>query len=643
MSFRFIYGRSGFGKTMQCISEIKNMINKNEDESKLVLIVPEQYTFVTENKILRYIGEKALLRTEVLSFKKMAHMMFDELGGRAQSIINESGKRMLINKVINQNIESLSYLKKISKRQGFNDVVSEIITEFKKYNVSYDSLYAASQKIDKEELSDKVNELAIIYQKLDEKMHESYIDSDDELTILYKLLLKNNLFKDAYIWVDEFSTFTPQQLNILEVLAKDASKINVTLTLDKDSSDESIFLPVLSTESKLLKLIENNNIRYEKPLFLNKNSNFRFRNSPELYHIEKHFFSYPIKIYKDKVNNVSIYKANNTYEEIENVAKTIIELVRDKKYRYKDICVVCRNIDDYDKITSAIFDEYDIPYFIDRKLKLASNPLIIFITSIFEIFISNFSYESMFRYLKSGLLNIDKTDIDNLENFVLERGIKGYSWIQYKKDEEIEEDEKDICILMKQISHPLKEFFDKISGKKTVKDICTNLYNFLSDMNVFQKIDSWIEIFNEKKIEYKVREYSQIEQIVVDTLDQAVDVIGDDILDVKEFYQILNYGFANQEIGVIPAALDQVNIGDVGRVKGKDAKIVFIVGVNDGIFPNNKKEEGILKDDDRNILNSLGITLASDTRKKVYERICSLYSTYCQQSVFIFIISNCRF
>ena len=110
MSIRFIYGRAGIGKSTWCINSIAENIKK-DDENKLILIVPEQYTFNTENRILKSIGEPALLRTQVLSFKKMAHEVFEECGGRVKEIIKESGRNMLIHKVLNEKIESLEYFR----------------------------------------------------------------------------------------------------------------------------------------------------------------------------------------------------------------------------------------------------------------------------------------------------------------------------------------------------------------------------------------------------------------------------------------------------------------------------------------------------------------------------------------------------
>lgn len=639
MSIRFIYGRAGTGKSKFCIDEIKNKVNSDET-NKLILLVPEQYTFTTENKVLRAIGEVAFLRTEVLSFKKMARIVFDECGGRVKEVIKESGRNMLIHRVLNENMDSLDYFKKISREQGFNEIISDIITEFKKYNIDTENLRLINEKVDDDELYKKLNELSLIYEAFNLKMNEGYIDGDDELTLLNKKLIEKNIYEGAEVWIDEFTTFTPQQLDIIRLLAKVCKRVNITLcmdsgsTLNRNEDVTDVFNSIKNTENKILKIMKENNIGYDTPINLNDDTPYRFINSKELRHIEKYFFTYPFNAFRGENKDVSLYKANNIYDEVDRVAKDIVRLVRDEGYRYRDISVVCRNIDDYEKITSVIFKDYNIPYFMDKKLQLLGNPLIILITSAFEIMFKNWSYESVFKYLKSGLTGIDSGYIDILENFVLERGIKGYKWISkdiisedwFNRGKELTEEEIAIAEIMEEVRRPLMIFHKKINGKHTVKDICKSIYEFLLDIEAFQRIDSWIEKFEEVNLEDKVKEYSQVERIVIDTLDQAVDVIGEEELESFEFFKILNSGFSNEEIGVIPVALDQVNIGDVARIKGREVKALYIVGINDGILPSSKKEEGILSDRDREILNEVGISLASDTRTKVFEEQFLLYT-----------------
>lgn len=632
MGIRFVFGRAGSGKSYYCLNQIKKKLT-NDKNNKLIMLVPDQYTFQTEKKLLEYVGEKALLRAEVLSFKRMATRIFDKCGGRAINVIEDSGKNMLIYKLLKDKGEELQYFNRISKQQGFVGIVSKSITEFKKYNISEEILKEKELEIENKDLKEKISDLASIYETFNESLHKGYIDSEDILSILAKKLKECDLYDDAEIWVDEFTTFTPQQLEVLKVLAKQCKNVNITLCSDGEiqftEGETDIFDVIKNTENRILKMMQENNTSYKEPVNLNKKNIYRFKDSKELGHIEKYFFNYPFKIYKDDCKDIRLYKANNNYSEIEWVAQDILKLVRDKGYRYKDIAVVCREIDSYDKITSVIFNEYNIPYFLDKKREILSNPLVVLIISALEILVTNWSYESVFKYVKSGLITLETNFIDKLENYILANGIKGYKWTRdllTSQDQELTQEEIEIFEYMEEIRRPIINLYNKIKGDVTVRKYCTALYEFLLEINAFETMDKWLDDFNNKGMQDKIKEYTQVPAIVMDMLDQAVEVLGDEVVDLKTFSKILISGFEEKEIGVIPMALDQVNIGDIARIKGRDVKALYIVGANDGVLPSANKDEGILSDEDRIELKSMGIELASDTRSRVFEEQFMVYT-----------------
>lgn len=641
MGIRFIYGRAGSGKSTYCLNSIKNRINDNNG-NRLIYLVPEQYTFQRETMLLKDVGEEGLLRAQVLSFKTMAQKVFDECGGRVHDRMRDVGKSMLIHKILQESEENLQYFNRISKEQGFTDIISETITEFKKYNVTPSVLREGLTKIDDEELKSKLTDLANIFEKFDISISENLVDTDDELTYLANKLNNCSLYDNAEIWIDEFTTFTPQQMEVIKGLAKKCKEVNIALCMDEVSSgDDSevtdIFNSLKTTELRILNMMRDEHIGYEKPVNLNDNKNNRFKYNHELKHLEKYFFTYPFKSYKQDVNTIRLYKANNSYDEVENVAKEILRFVRDKGYRFRDISVVCRNIDDYEKIATVIFNEYDIPFFLDKKIDILSNPLIVLILSSIEVMIRNWSYESVFKYLKSGLVNIDSNEIDILENYVLANGIKGFKWTNELSISEEDNDEIDPIKVMIKVREPLIKLHSRIRGNKSVKAICTAIYEFLIELDCFNRIEEWISEFDEYGMQSKVMEYQQVSEIVIDILDQAVDVIGEDLITINEFYKILNAGFQNREIGIIPVALDQVNIGGIGRIKGRNVKVLFIVGVNDGVLPAANKDEGILSDRDRDLLKENGIELSSSTRAKVFEEQYMVYTALTLASDYLMI------
>lgn len=641
MGIRFIYGRAGSGKSTYCLNSIKNRLNDNNGNT-LIYLVPEQYTFQRETMLLKDVGEEGLLRAQVLSFKTMAQKVFDECGGRVHDRMRDVGKSMLIHKILQESEENLQYFNRISKEQGFTDIISETITEFKKYNVTPSVLREGLTKIDDEELKSKLTDLANIFEKFDISISENLVDTDDELTYLANKLNNCSLYDNAEIWIDEFTTFTPQQMEVIKGLAKKCKEVNIALCMDEVSSgDDSevtdIFNSLKTTELRILNMMRDEHIGYEKPVNLNDNKNNRFKYNHELKHLEKYFFTYPFKSYKQDVNTIRLYKANNSYDEVENVAKEILRFVRDKGYRFRDISVVCRNIDDYEKIATVIFNEYDIPFFLDKKIDILSNPLIVLILSSIEVMIRNWSYESVFKYLKSGLVNIDSNEIDILENYVLANGIKGFKWTNELSISEEDNDEIDPIKVMIKVREPLIKLHSRIRGNKSVKAICTAIYEFLIELDCFNRIEEWISEFDEYGMQSKVMEYQQVSEIVIDILDQAVDVIGEDLITINEFYKILNAGFQNREIGIIPVALDQVNIGGIGRIKGRNVKVLFIVGVNDGVLPAANKDEGILSDRDRDLLKEDGIELSSSTRAKVFEEQYMVYTALTLASDYLMI------
>ena len=198
--------------------------------------------------------------------------------------------------------EELQYFNRISKQQGFVGIVSKSITEFKKHNISEEILKEKELQIEDKDLKEKVSDLASIYETFNECLHKEYIDSEDILSILSQKLKNCEIYKDAEIWVDEFTTFTPQQLEVLKVLAKQCKNINITLCSDGEigftEGETDIFDVIKNTENRILKMMQENNISYKEPINLNKENLYRFRESKELGHIEKYFFNFPFYFLK---------------------------------------------------------------------------------------------------------------------------------------------------------------------------------------------------------------------------------------------------------------------------------------------------------------------------------------------------------
>lgn len=644
MSLRLIFGRAGSGKTYYCLNQIKSKLNDGDNIS-LVLVVPEQFTLQAEKNLVKMVGTGGIMRAEVLSFRRMAYRVFNEAGGVTRKHLNSAGKCMLIYRIIEGMKDDLKIFSKAVKQQGFVNTLSETIAEFKRYNVTPEVLEEVYGDVDDEFLKDKLKELSTIYREFEKALHKKYIDADDDLTMLAEKLDVYSGFDDAEIWIDGFSGFTPQEYKVIEKLLKKAGRVNISLCTDcvvddYNIDDTEVFSSVKKTAVKLLKIAEESGTGVEKAIDLKEEPLYRFKGSKEIGHLERQFFSFPYNTYPDRTKDVSIFCAANIYTEVENTARDIVRLCRNRGTRYRDIAVVSRDLAGYEKLIGAIFTDYGIPYFIDRKRDINSHPLIQLILSVQEIFIRNWSYESVFRYLKTGITGIDREDIDILENYVLACGIRGRKWAQDEnwdfrmsqglEDGKMNEYEQNMLATVddtrRRIVKPLMDFRSKTKGRRNVRDVCTALYEFLCDIGVPERIEKRVEEFKASGGLDFANEYGQIWNIVMEVFNQVVEVMGDEKTNTERFQKILAIGFGEYKIGLIPPALDQVLVGSVERSKSHDISVLYILGVNDGIFPSTADNEGILSDKDRENLHSRGVEIAQDTRTRAFEEQFLVYT-----------------
>lgn len=636
MSIKFIYGRAGAGKSTYCLNNIKKDLDFYKDK-KIFYLVPDDYSFIAEKALLDRVLECGLLRARVISFRRLINIVQNEAGGICIEHMNNAGKVMIIYRILERLEGEFLLYKKAVKMPGFVSLVSQIISEFKLYNITPDILLEAYQKTQNEALKIKIKDLYNIYSNFEESLHQKYIDAEDELVILSQNIDRVNLFNDCILYIDGFAMFTPVQYDILSKLIKKSSKTIITLNCDFSSKNktiekEDLFSGALSIEKNIIDIAMIKNIPIEEYVDLNKGIPYRYRNNKEIAHIEKNLFSYPVNIYEEEVWNISLLRAINRYSEVEEAARDIIRLCREKNYRYRDIAVITGDVDGYEKLIAVIFNQYKIPYFFDKKRDILKNPLIVLLVSAIEIITKKWTYEAVFKYLKTGLLNIDIEDIDLIENYVLAYGIRGKKWtsdepwsygIEYDQNnevpEEIQNKYKKINEIRNCIREPILELDKRLKEACNTKDLCTCIYDFLCSINIPDRIESIIKSLKEDKELMLADEYSKVFNILIEALDQMVRVMGEEKLTLDKFLKVLTIGFNEYKISLIPSSIDEIIFTSVDKIKGHTYRALYIIGVNDGIFPNGKYDEGVLNDSDRDDLRKIGIKLAPDSRDKVFD------------------------
>ena len=627
MSLRIIYGKSGTGKSTYTFNEIASRIKNGE--SKIYIITPEQFSFTAEKKLLDTIKNSSVISAEVLTFARMAYRVLKETGSSNLADLSSSGKSMLIYNILSKEKDNLKFIGKSSENI---DMIGTQITEFKKHGITPENLKNVMGSTEDKYLKSKLNDMFSVYQKYTDELSSRYIDENDNLTLLAERLELIHDFDGATIYIDEFVGFTMQEYEIIKKLMKVANEVNITVCSDditlSENTDTDIFYSNKNTLNRLFNLAKSENIQIEKSVLLD--NEFRFK-SPELKHLEENVYAFPYKKYTGGVENIELFLAKNQYSEIEEVGKKIVKLVRDKDYRYKDISVITKDLEGYSNLCKVIFAKYNIPVFIDEKKDLSQNLLVQYILSFINIFSKNWSANSVLEYIKTDLIDeVDEFDIWKLENYVIRWGIKGSKW--YSGDwvfyEETEEEQEKILHIREKIIKPLLSFREDLTRQKTVEDITKRLYQFLIENKIDYKIGNKIAELERMNEQEKAKEYETSYRIIMDVLDDMVSVLGDERVSFEKYAEILKVGLGNSGLGKIPGTQDEVIVGDVDRSRSHKVKTVFIIGVNDGMFPNVNKNEGFFNDKDRELLKQNGAELAKGTLEKLYDDNFNIYKAF---------------
>lgn len=606
MSVNIIYGSVKSGKTEKCI-QIMKQIGKN-----VCYIVPEPFSYGAEIEIAKLFGSVSSYLTDVTSFKRLYHKVINEFGIGGYERLTKSGKQILLGLVCRRVSNKLTVLKRVSAYPGFTEILSDITKEFSTYSVSPEDIKKAAEKAADSALRNKLGDLYIIYSEFVKLLGDKYITGDDELTLLAKIISDNkDYFAENSFIFDGFTSFTPQEMQVIKNLHGCGCGIYIAFSaLPADKTEEyGLYSDQIADIKELEEYTE---VKYFK--------------TDKIY--APHDFAHLAECFegnskaKQKSENIVITEYNTVHDEIKNVAEQIKHLVKSGK-RYKDITVSARDSERYLNVISETFKQYEIPCFISKKINASTQPAADAVFGALNTVMENFSYKTLFSYLKSGFAADVRDEVDLLENYCLAVGIKGNG---YKKEwkytpkiandfDSEEEFLAEINIIRKKLISPIVRLSDGLNKSKTVKEKCTVLFEFMTDIRLFENTKAGVERFRESAPEISAY-YGQIWNILIDSLDEAASLAGDEEVTTAEFVQMIKSAVSSHEIGAIPTSLDSVTV--CGANDAADADILFVVGTNDGVYPQIMTDEGILNDDDRKNLLKIGVKLAPDTVKRAF-------------------------
>ena len=643
MSLRFYFGPSGSGKSHRIYEEIMQRAAQ-EPGRIFLIIVPDQFTMQTQKDLVMRSDRGGILNIDVLSFGRLSHRILEEVGTKEMPVLDDTGKSLVLQKIAADLKEQLPAMGSLLHKQGYIHEVKSAISEFMQYGIStrdMDKLIASAEK--RGALAMKLRDLKTLYRGFQDYIRDHFITTEETLDVLRRSLVKSKILPDSVVVFDGFTGFTPIQNRLIQELMRVCEETIVTVTIGEEEDpyqmdgEQKLFHLSKKTVADLVELAAEAEVTRGEDVFVKGGPN-RFTEAPALWYLEQNLFRYQYEPYMEKQREIRMFEALSPREEVHQTALYIRKLIREEGLTYRDIAVVIGDLEGYASYVETEFGQLEIPCFIDRTRGIVLNPMIEYIKSALQLYIKDFSYDTVFHFLRSGMVDISREEIDELENYVIRTGARGYrtySRLFTRRTEEMQQgsgqdDTERAEETLERLNRIRQQFADTVeilhmAPRAKAGEYVDHLYDFLEQNQVQQKLLNYQQQFEQEGDLAKAREYAQIYRLVMDLLDQIYGLLGEEEISLQEFADILDAGFGEITVGTIPQNVDRIVVGDMERTRLKQVKVLFFLGVNDGNIPKNASKGGIISDMDREFLIESGTEMAPSPRQQMYIQRLYLY------------------
>ncbi len=688
MSLRFVTGSSGAGKSHMVYQELIRESCAHPDRQFLV-IVPEQFTMQTQKEIVEMHPRHGTLNLDVLSFNRLAWRVFEEVGGNTLPVLEETGKSLIVQRAAAGVQKELKVLGRTLSRQGSVRQMKSLVSELLQYRVRPEDLedWIEAQQ-GRPRLALKLEDIRQVYQAFLDYLEKNYLTAEEIPEILCRVIGESELIKNSVIVLDGFTGFTPVQHQVVRELLVLADRVTVVVTLDPAEPPfgrcgmQNLFYMSREMIRKCTELAKDTHTEIEPVVTVRAGEHSRFAGKDQLRRLEAQLFRYGKRkpaaalqemkdhtvsekscsqnaapLEQDEVQRrdelpnsnsshpasalagadsgeICITEAATPAAEMRIVASRILRMVREEGYRYRDFAVVTGDLATYGREAVNSFDNAGIPCFLDQKQAVMGNLLVEFIRSAIDMEVQNYSYDSVFRFLRTDLTSFTMEEVDELENYCLALGIRSRrqyeeTWIRTPENGDPEKllywNE-----LRQRFVDETAAFHEGMHERGAAALQRTEvLYAFLVKEELQHAMEDIADAFESgtgrRADPSAAREYRQIYPAVMDMLNKLAEVLGREKMKLSDYQDILDAGFLETSVGLIPPGEDQVMVGDIERTRLKKIRVLFFVGINEGVIPKPVSAKGILSEIDREILQRSDAQLAPTAREEMYRQRFYLY------------------
>ena len=626
---KLLLGRAGTGKT----TEILGTMAREGERRPQLLIVPEQHSHDAERQLCAVGGNGVSLCAEVLSFTRLASRVFSVAGGLAEPVLDAGGRLLLMDVALKAVEDRLKVYVRPSRKPPFLTQLAATVDECKGANISPERLFEVAGQVEGES-GDKFYDLALICGAYEAYCEQRGTDPRDKLTRLARALEGCPWGEGRDIYLDGFTDFTVQERQVLEKLVGQANSVTVALTCDGMAGDEEdVFGPARRTARRLLELAKRMGVESEVRVRSEKGAAV----ARGIARVEEHLFEAVLPVFEETPEGVELYRAMSPYSEVERAAAELARLVREEGYRYRDLAVTARSMEVYGPLITLIFPRYGLPVFLGGMDDVLQKPILTLVTGALDAVAGEYRYEDVFRYLKTGLTDLSRDEVDRLENYVLKWDIKGSRWTQAGEwnmhpegyggvwNETLKARVAELDGLRRRVAEPLERL--RRAKEKTGEGLALALYGFLEEIDLPRRLLERGAELRQGGEAALAAEYEQLWKLLCGALEQCAQLLGETGMDWEEFSRLFKLVLSQYQVGAIPVSLDRVAAGEMPRLAHKHCKVLYLLGADDGAIPAVAPSPGLLVDEDRSLLAAFGLESAPRLTDKLWREMTIVYET----------------
>lgn len=601
-----------------------------------ILIVPELISHDTERRLSAAAGDTTSRFAEVLSFTRMVRRVADFVGHPVEDCLDNGGRVVAMASATRQLHSRLKAYAAVESKPEFLVGLIEAVDEFKRCCITSADLKAASEQTEGS-LSQKLEELALVLECYDGLCLRGKRDPRDQMSWLIDELESSSYAKEHVFYIDGFPDFTRQHAAILEHLIKESSNVTISINCDQIDSQLLTFEKAGKTAGDLLRIAKKNGIETAVRIIPAREDDLSVVCS---------------RLFQGRLDQrvttdvLTLHRTDSVYHECLCAAEQIIKLVQNGS-RYKDIGLVCTDLNGYKDTLSMMLDRCHIPSYLSGTEPINEKAVIISVLSALDAALGGFERQDVLRYLKSAISPIKSDVCDCIENYTMLWGINGSGWLKqwnfhpkglesaWSDSARAELDALNNARIT--ALQPLIELRNSFRDASRLAEQVQAIYDFLNTIHLDQKLDQLAREFDQLGDNRSAQILDQLWEVLINALEQLYDVLGDTAWDTDTFTRLFKLLLSQYDVGTIPPVLDAIMVGTTSSMRCQQVKHLLVLGVTEGNLPGYSGSTGVLTDQERTALRTIGIPLTGGSLEGIQAEYAEIYGTFCgaQETIYV--------